>query len=51
VLSKFRETASLALPGHAIDRLEQAVLTLEEQPDVRDAFSPLSALPAVSPLT
>jgi 2-methylcitrate dehydratase PrpD len=43
VRAKFRENASLALEGPAIERLEEAVLALEEADDVRAVFSSLGA--------
>jgi len=43
VLAKFRQNASLALDDAAVDALEEAVLSLEEQEDVRAAFSELAA--------
>ena len=42
VREKFRGNASLALPDHALDELEDAVLGLEGQDDLRSALSPLS---------
>jgi 2-methylcitrate dehydratase PrpD len=47
VRAKFRENASLALEGTAVERLEEAVLTLEEHDDVRGVFSSLGAAVAV----
>jgi 2-methylcitrate dehydratase PrpD len=43
VLAKFRENASLALGEAAVQTLEETVLSLEEQEDVRAAFSELAA--------
>jgi 2-methylcitrate dehydratase PrpD len=43
VLAKFRQNASLALGEAALETLEEAVLSLEEQEDVREAFSELAA--------
>jgi 2-methylcitrate dehydratase PrpD len=43
VRAKFRENASLALEGPAIERLEDAVLALEEADDMRAVFSSLGA--------
>jgi 2-methylcitrate dehydratase PrpD len=42
VRAKFRSNARLALPDDAIDRLEDAILSLEEQDDVRAALAPLT---------
>jgi 2-methylcitrate dehydratase PrpD len=43
VLEKFRENAALALPEAEASALEEAILTLEEQDDVRAALAPLAA--------
>jgi 2-methylcitrate dehydratase PrpD len=43
VRAKFRQNASLALGEAALDTLEEAVLSLEEQEDVRAVFSELGA--------
>jgi 2-methylcitrate dehydratase PrpD len=43
VREKFRENASLALDPEAAGALEEAVLSLEEQDDLRAALAPLAA--------
>jgi 2-methylcitrate dehydratase PrpD len=43
VRAKFRENAGLALGGAALEALEEGVLGLEEQDDLRSLFSLLSA--------
>ena len=43
VRAKFRENAALALDPDAAGRLEEAILTLEEQDDLRAALAPLAA--------
>ncbi|HSJ95165.1 MAG TPA: MmgE/PrpD family protein [Gaiellaceae bacterium] len=43
VRGKFRENASLALDATGTDALEEAVLALEEQDDLRAALTPLAA--------
>jgi 2-methylcitrate dehydratase PrpD len=43
VRGKFRENASLALAAEAVELLEEAILTLEEQEDLRAALAPLAA--------
>ena len=48
VVEKFRENAALALGEAAVARLEQALLSLEEQDDLTAALSPL-ALPEAVP--
>ncbi len=47
VREKFRENASLALEDAAVQRLEQALLSLDEQDDVTAALAPLTSLEAV----
>jgi 2-methylcitrate dehydratase PrpD len=42
VLEKFRENARLALPEAEVSALEEAILGLEEQDDVRSALAPLA---------
>jgi 2-methylcitrate dehydratase PrpD len=41
VLAKFRSNAALALDDAGVDRLEAAVMELEERDDLRDAMEPL----------
>jgi 2-methylcitrate dehydratase PrpD len=48
VVEKFRENASLALGDAAVERLEQALLTLEEQSDLTSALAPLTSLEAIA---
>ena len=43
VRTKFRENAGLALGDVAVEALEEGVLALEEQDDLRSLFSLLSA--------
>jgi 2-methylcitrate dehydratase PrpD len=43
IRTKFEENASLALDDGALDALESAVLTLEDQDDLTSVFSPLAA--------
>jgi 2-methylcitrate dehydratase PrpD len=43
VRAKFRENASLALSGRAVDELEDGILSLEERDDLRSLFSLLAA--------
>jgi 2-methylcitrate dehydratase PrpD len=43
VREKYRENAGLALDEAAVEALEEAVLTLEEQDDLRSALAPLAA--------
>jgi 2-methylcitrate dehydratase PrpD len=43
IRTKFEENASLALNDGALDALESAVLTLEEQDDLTGVFAPLAA--------
>ena len=40
---KYRENAGLALEADAVEALEEAVLALEEQDDLRAALAPLAA--------
>ena len=47
VREKFRENASLALPDDAVERLEHALLALDEQADLRSALAPLALTEAV----
>ncbi len=47
VREKFRENASLALSDDAVERLEQALLSLDEQADIRSALAPLALTEAV----
>ena len=47
VREKFRENASLALPDDAVERLEDALLSLDEQADVTAALAPLALTEAV----
>jgi 2-methylcitrate dehydratase PrpD len=42
VRAKFRENASLSIASASVDSLEEAVLTLEEQPSVTAALAPLT---------
>ncbi|HEX2044145.1 MAG TPA: MmgE/PrpD family protein [Gaiellaceae bacterium] len=43
VRAKFRENAALALDGAGVEALEEAVLALEDQEDLRSALAPLAA--------
>lgn len=43
VRAKFRENAAPALPGGAVDELEEGVLALDEQDDLRSLFGLLAA--------
>jgi 2-methylcitrate dehydratase PrpD len=43
VREKYRENAGLALEAEAVEALEEALLTLEEQDDLRAALAPLAA--------
>src|SRR5262249_28321988 len=43
IRTKFEENASLALDDGALDALESALLTLEEQDDLTSVFAPLAA--------
>lgn len=43
VREKYRENAVLALDEDAVDALEEAILALEEQDDLRSALAPLAA--------
>ena len=43
VREKYRENAGLALDTDAVEALEEAVLALEEQEDLRAALAPLTA--------
>ena len=47
VREKFRENASLALGDAAVGRLEEALLSLEEQDDLPAALAPLASVEAV----
>jgi len=47
VREKFRENAALALPDDAVERLEEALLSLDERADVSTALAPLSLTEAV----
>ena len=47
VQEKFRRNASLALADGELERLEYAVLAIEEHDDLRAAFAPLAARPRV----
>ena len=47
VREKFRENAALALPDDAVERLEDALLSLDEQADVSAALAPLALTEAV----
>ena len=47
VREKFRENASLALGDADVARLEESLLTLDEQDDVTAALAPLAATEAV----
>lgn len=42
VRAKFRENAALALSAESVEELEQALLALEEQPDLSAALAPLT---------
>jgi 2-methylcitrate dehydratase PrpD len=44
VRAKYRANARLALADDAVDRLEEAILTLEEQDDLTAALAPLTLL-------
>jgi 2-methylcitrate dehydratase PrpD len=44
VRAKYRANARLALADDAVDRLEEAILTLEEQDDITAALAPLTLL-------
>jgi 2-methylcitrate dehydratase PrpD len=48
VREKFRENASLALGDAAVGRLEQALLSLEEQDDLSAVLAPLASLEVVT---
>ncbi|MBM3677537.1 MAG: MmgE/PrpD family protein [Actinobacteria bacterium] len=48
VRAKFRGNAALALPEDAVAALEEAILTLDEQPDVTTALRPLTATKLVA---
>jgi hypothetical protein len=48
VRDKFRENAGLALEPETAEALEEAVLALEEQDDLRAALAPLSAAVAAA---
>jgi 2-methylcitrate dehydratase PrpD len=43
VVAKYRGNASLALSSASVEELERAILTLEEQEDLRSALAPLTA--------
>ena len=43
VRGKYRENAGLALDEDAVEALEEAILALEEQDDLRSALAPLAA--------
>jgi hypothetical protein len=42
VRDKFRENAALALDAEAVGALEEAILALDEQDDLRAALAPLA---------
>jgi hypothetical protein len=43
VREKYRENAGLALEAEAVEALEEALLALEEQDDLRAALAPLAS--------
>jgi 2-methylcitrate dehydratase PrpD len=48
VREKFRLNAELALPPHAVDALETAILAFEQQDDLTAALQPVTVKEAVA---